>query len=226
MSLGFCCMCMHLMRGMAQKILTRLSHIYKSLDLQPTWLNTRSSSVFEQYVQHKQKFIPDRLAMGNGCTRPIRLLQTFFPHSRTYGVQSRDLLFMKIVNTYNSPDVFTTTELKDDNCSICWGYWGWWVLECLPNYSYQAIAVTFEFRATIAHGNVDDLSRPPLPQTGTEYVSEAQMCNLQNLRCCQWQAKRSGKLHSETHFLAGCQSTHSKDGQPESPNLCSPNTLS
>ena len=52
--------------------------------------------------------------MENGCTRPIRLLQNFFPHSRTYGVQSRDLLFMKIVNTYNFPDVFTTTELKDD----------------------------------------------------------------------------------------------------------------
>jgi len=52
--------------------------------------------------------------MGNGCTRPIRLLQSFFPHSRTCGVQSRDLLFMKIVNTYNAREVFTTTELKDD----------------------------------------------------------------------------------------------------------------
>ena len=46
----------------------------------------------------------------------------------------------------------------------------------LSGYHYD-----IEFRATTAHGNADALSRLPLPQTGPEYVSEAQMCNLQQL---------------------------------------------
>ena len=46
----------------------------------------------------------------------------------------------------------------------------------LSSYHYD-----IEFWATTAHGDADALSRLPLPQTGPEYVSEAQMCNLRQL---------------------------------------------
>lgn len=107
-------LCMYLMRGMAQKILTRQSHI--QVIRSPTYLIGYAEFICFWTISKcsTYKIHTDRLAMGNGCTRPIRLLQNFFPHSRTCGVQSRDLLFMKIVNTYNAREVFTTTELKDD----------------------------------------------------------------------------------------------------------------
>ena len=43
-----------------------------------------------------------------------------------------------------------------------------------------------------------------------------------NMRSCHWQAKGSRKPHSVTHCSAWCESTLSKDGQPELLNHCSP----
>ena len=61
-------------------------------------------------MQHKQKLLSNGLGVGNGPTKTIRLFPSFFAHCWTHEVQSR-FTFLK---TYNSRDVFSTTELKED----------------------------------------------------------------------------------------------------------------
>ena len=60
------------------------------------------------------------------------------------------------------------------------------LLSLRPDYEDGAILLSAhhyatDVWATIAHGNADVISWLPLPQTGREYVSEAQLCNLRQL---------------------------------------------
>ena len=75
---------------------------------------------------------------------------------------------------------------------------------------YSMSSYDIEFWATTAHGNADALSRLAYHKLGLNMCQKLRCVTSNNLRCCQWWARRSGEPHSMTHCSAKSARVHSQ----------------